>query len=190
MKKFAFLMTFLVFLQSSLFAYSEKEISDALKRQAKIANIDEKILYTIAKIESGFKPYVISFISEHQNYVFKSNLKVSIKKYGDKFIITLNGDKENIISTAKMLFKDEFSIDVGLMQINSKNFKADEIEKMFELDYNIEKATNVLKLCSDKYNELSRIVECYNKGYRKISQLSYFNRFKKSYLKDFAGVSL
>lgn len=184
------LMAILLFvLQSFSFAYSEQEISEALKRQAKLAKIDEKVLYTIAKIESGFKPYLISFVSEHQNYIFK-NLQINIKKYGDRYIVSLSGSKENIIKTAKMLFKDEFSIDVGLMQINSQNFKADEIEKMFELDYNIEKATTILKLCNDKYSEIARIIECYNKGYTKVSQFSYFNRFKKSFLKDFAGVKL
>lgn len=182
-------LIFIILFQSFLMAFSEQEISSALKRQAKAANIDEKVLYTLAKIESGFRPFLISFVSEHQNYQF-GGVKSKATRYGNKYIITIEGDKKAVIKIAKTLIKDDFNIDVGLMQINSQNFKASEIEKMFELDYNIAKATKVLALCQDKYSNVASIIECYNKGYKQNSKFSYFNRFKQSYLRDFAGVKL
>lgn len=188
-KFFAFLLVFVV---SFAFAYSDKEIATAIKNQAKAAQIDERVLYTLAKIESGFKPFLISFVSEHnlEFYQFGVGIKAKISPYGNKFIISLSGNKANIIKLAKSMIRDNFNIDVGLMQINSQNFKANEVEKMFELEYNIAKATSVLNKCGDKYTNLASVIECYNKGYRKNATLSYFNRFKTSFLKDFAKVEL
>lgn len=176
-------------ISNSLFGYTQEEIASALKRQALNANIDEKILYTIAKIESGFRPHIISFVSDTKE-IKVGGANMSVSPYGEKWIIVLNGKMQNLTKIAKMLIKDGFLIDVGIMQINSQNFKIDEIEKMFELDYNIEKATSILKLCENKYGNTHRIIECYNKGYRKKATFDYFNRFKRSFLKDFAGVRL
>lgn len=189
MNKMTLIGIAMLVINNSLFGYTQEEIASALKRQAQNANIDVKILYTIAKIESGFRPHIISFVNNTREIKI-GGVNMSISPYGKKFIVNLSGNPQNLIKTAKMLIKDGFLIDVGIMQINSQNFKVDEIEKMFELDYNIEKAASILKLCQNKYENTHRIIECYNKGYRKKETFNYFNRFKQSFLKDFAGVRL
>ena len=187
--KIASICILALILQNSSFAYSKKEIADTLKKQAELVNIDKRVLYTIAKIESNFTPFIISFTSKNKDFKFE-NVKMRISPYKNKYLISIRGNKQNLIKVAKELISKGYLVDVGIMQINSQNFTASELDKMFELNHNISKSARVLKLCGSKYNNIPHAIECYNKGFRKKASLSYYNRFKTSFLKDFAGVKL
>lgn len=67
MKKILIFVILLALLGSNATAYSKEDIALSLKRQAKIHNIDKKVLYTIAKMESSFTPFVIAFVSSDRN---------------------------------------------------------------------------------------------------------------------------
>ena len=53
--------------------YNEYDIANALIRQAKASNTDPKIVYTLAKIETGFNPLLIAFVtSSKKDYKFEN----------------------------------------------------------------------------------------------------------------------
>ena len=170
-----------------LFAdYSPQKIADELKSAGIKHGIDVRVLYTIAKLESQFTPLVISFVSKNTNHNFK-NLNKKIRKYKDSYIITLYGTENDLQSALRELLKDKkLRVDVGLMQINSVNFKTSEIDKIFKLQYNIDKSSEILKKCISLKINFKDSIECYNKGTKKAVQYSYYNRFKTSFHKDFA----
>ncbi|TEY00719.1 transglycosylase SLT domain-containing protein [Campylobacter sp. US33a] len=185
------LMSLLLISIIECFAYSKEEIAYMLKKQALYSQIDARVLYTVAKIESGFNPFIISFVSTtNKNFNYDKVVKTTIKPYqNNKFIVNIESkDVEKLVNITKDLIEDGYKVDVGLMQINSQNFSKSEIKKMFELKTNILKATEILKLCGIKYQNIKNTIECYNKGYRQGEVLTYFNRFKESFNKDFGGV--
>ena len=56
---------------SSMFAdFSEENIANSLKEIGKMQQIDSKLLYSIAKIESNFDPLVIAFTSKKKGLQF------------------------------------------------------------------------------------------------------------------------
>ena len=188
MRKILMFVTLMIISMSNLMAYSKEEIAKSLKKQAEVHNIDKRVLYTIAKMESNFKPYVIAFVSSDKEITMPNVLK-KVTKYGNnKYLIQMKGTKENLIATTNELISMGYLVDVGLMQINSQNFDESEVERMFEIDYNISKAVKVLKFCGKKKQVVSKTIECYNKGL-KFNSLSYYDRFKAHFLKDF-GVKL
>lgn len=180
----------LLLIHSCLFAnFSEASIAKALKENSQQAGIDGRILYTIAKIETNFNPLTIAFVSKEHYKPFK-NTKTLKQKYKDRFLYSISSnDKDVLIEHARdlIVLKKE-SVDVGLMQINSINFSLDELDNMFDLNYNIAKSLKVLDICCVKYSNVKEIIECYNKGFRQHKYNDYYTKFKKSFTKDFGGI--
>ena len=169
-----------------LFAeYSPQSIAYELKSASVRHDIDMRVLYTLAKIESQFNPLVISFISKDKNYSF-NNLDKKVRKYKNSYIINFFGDEEDLKNALKVLMNKKLKVDVGLMPINSVYFTSDEIDKIFKLEYNIDKSSKILKQCINIKKQLKDSIECYNKGIKKPVEYSYFNRFKTNFNKDFA----
>lgn len=88
----------------------------------------------------------------------------------------------------KLLIQQNISVDVGLMQINSVNFKENEIENIFKPSFNISKSAFILEQCKKAKQRLKPSIECYNKGLKKSSSFEYYERFKESFLRDFGGL--
>lgn len=173
---------------SSLIAsYSDYEIAKELKRVSYKNNIDKRVLYTLAKIESNFNPLIISFTHSHTNFDFK-NLKKKISRYKNKYLISFTGKEKDLQEALRILLKQGISVDVGLMQINSVNFKEKEIATIFKPSVNIEKSAFVLKQCIASKIKTKDSIECYNKGIKKVSNFDYYEKFKKHYLRDFGGM--
>lgn len=168
----------------SLSAYNEEHIAKSLKKEAYFSNIDVKILYTIAKIESNFNPLIISFTSSHTNFNFK-NLKKKISRYKNKYLISFTGEEKDLQEALKVLIKQGIKVDAGLMQINSVNFKENEIASIFKPSFNIEKSAFILKQCVSVKSTLKHSIECYNKGVKEVSSFDYYEKFKKNFLRDF-----
>ena len=61
-------------------------------------------------------------------------------RYKDKYIVSISSSSvETLSAIAKELIDSGYSVDVGLMQINSVNFEPDSVEDIFDLDTNIKK---------------------------------------------------
>ncbi|MBX7491223.1 transglycosylase SLT domain-containing protein [Helicobacter turcicus] len=171
------------------YSYDNLTIANALKRIARNSEIDKKILYTLAKIESNFNPLVISFTSKDRNHNFK-NLTKEVRKYKDKYLINFKGKERDLQEALESLINSGIRVDVGLMQINSANFKAREIPYIFNPSYNISKSTLILKDCIKAKQNLKDSIECYNKGTkRNYKSYDYYKRFYTSFLRDFARVT-
>ncbi|ECP7254002.1 transglycosylase SLT domain-containing protein [Campylobacter jejuni] len=183
------LAIFLLGLLSLSFAYSDEQIAAMLKKQANKSGIDARVLYTVAKIESGFNPFIISFVSKTKKNNYGKIATTTIKPYKDRFIVNIESKNIKVLSRiAKELISEGYKVDIGLMQINSQNFNTQEIENMFELETNIAKATEILNQCGIKFGTVKNTIECYNKGYKQGTVLTYFNRFKNSFNRDFGGI--
>ncbi|OCS21965.1 hypothetical protein CFVI97532_07130 [Campylobacter fetus subsp. venerealis cfvi97/532] len=166
--------------------YSDQDIADELKIASAKSNINKRVLYTIAKIESDFTPLIISFTSYKKDHNYP-NLIRSVGKYKNKYIISFRGDEINLKNALEDLINKGYKVDVGLMQINSVNFTKDEIGDIFNIKYNIDKSVSVLKTCIDLTKTTKQSIECYNKGKKsKYSNYDYYEKFKNSYLMAFA----
>ena len=181
-----FVLIFLSFI--SLFAnYSKDEIAKELKSMSIKNNIDKRVLYTLAKIESNFNPLIISFVSPHIHFNFK-NLKKNVSVYKNKYLLSFRGNEKDLQEALKILIKQGIKVDVGLMQVNSINFTKDEIKHIFKPSFNIQKSISILKQCIEIKSTLKHSIECYNKGLKKFSSFDYYEKFKMSFLKDFGGL--
>lgn len=116
---------------------NSKEIANALKYNALKYNIDKKILYTIAKIESNFNTNVIAFVSDKKVNIIGKNIKIKNLNYKNKYLIQISSDINTLKKIAIFFIQKGYKIDVGLMQINSQNFTLQELDYIFNLDYNI-----------------------------------------------------
>lgn len=185
MKKI-FLFLFINFLFANP---TDSDIANSLKNASNKYGIDKRILYTLAKIESGFKPNIIAFLSDKKIKIH-SNQKIIINNipYESKYLIQIIADKNTLKKIAKQLINNKFSIDMGLMQINSINVSLEELEYIFDLDFNISKSISILELCVDRKKSLKKSIECYNKGFRKIKNFNYYEKFKNSFLKDWSNI--
>ena len=87
MKKIFLLFLFLLSLNAN--SFSELNIAKNLILYARANNLDERALYTIAKIESGFKPLIISCTNTNENFCYKGQegIKMKVNKYGKKYLI-------------------------------------------------------------------------------------------------------
>ncbi|HEG6593491.1 TPA: transglycosylase SLT domain-containing protein, partial [Campylobacter jejuni] len=115
---------------------NSKEIANALKYNALKYNIDKKILYTIAKIESNFNTNVIAFVSDKKVNIIGKNIKIKNLNYKNKYLIQISSDINTLKKIAIFFIQKGYKIDVGLMQINSQNFTLQELDYIFNLDYN------------------------------------------------------
>ncbi|QKG30261.1 transglycosylase SLT domain-containing protein [Campylobacter sp. RM16187] len=180
---------FLISMICLLSGYSDQDIADGLRMASVKSNIDKRVLYTIAKIESDFTPLIISFTSHNKDHDYP-NLKRSIGKYKNKYLISFRGDKESLKAALENLIEKGYRVDAGLMQINSVNFSKDEIDDIFNIEYNIDKSISVLKMCVSLTKNTKQAIECYNKGKKSIySNYDYYEKFKNNYLMAFAKIS-
>jgi type IV secretion system protein VirB1 len=192
-----FFTLFILFLaQNTLLAFNNTYIANALKEISKKEDIDSRILYTIAQIESNFEPLVIS-MSIEKKYALKfkqiknPNIKIKMKEYkynNEKWIV--NFYPKNLAfakELARAFKKQNFSFDVGITQINTKNFKIEEIDYIFDPRYNILKSSKVLKECLKIKKDIKNTIECYNYGTKKRDSYPYYNRFKTTFLKNFGA---
>lgn len=182
---------FLVFLcfSFSLANYTKEEaIALALKTEALRSNIDKRLLYTLAKMESHFEPLIIAFTNKQKIKIEGKNIDIRYFKYKNKFLIQIRSDAKTLERIALYLLDKGFNIDVGLMQINRANFSKDEIPYLFIPRYNIEKAVRILKQCKAKFGSLKQSIECYNKGNNIGTNYEYYTHFTQHFLKDFGGV--
>lgn len=193
------ILILLCFFANILFSQNIKqEIADALKVVSYKTEIDVRILYTIASVESGFEPYIISFLSNDKKLIkslkngfYKSeNFKININNYDSKrYIVSISSyDKEQMINLAQYLWDMDFNIDFGLMQISKQNLKKAEIKEIFDPTYNIAKSTQILYGCSRFYKDLKNTIECYNKGFSKKSKYNYYAKFDTNFNKFFGEV--
>ena len=167
--------------------FSKHTIAESLKQVAREEQIDVKLLYSIAKIESNFEPLIVAFTSGSRNYHFK-NAKVSVKSYKDKYLIQVRADEYTLKDIVRKLINAGINVDVGIMQINSINFSDNELNHIFKPKYNIQKSTQVLKNCNAKFFTLKETIECYNKGFRKKKTYDYYTKVKDSFLASFGGI--
>lgn len=161
-------------------------LSEVIADIAKQSGVDRKIYYSIIKIESDWESNIVAFNASKEFYNELKPLKKIIGDISLKFIrpnrIVIIADRESIISIAQVLYARKINFDLGLAQINSVNFKENEIPKMFEPKYNLIKANNVLAQCAEYYRISPKsTIECYNKGFRKHRNYAYFQKFLKAY---------
>jgi len=176
-------------------AYTQRDIANAINTVALENNISPKILYTIVRIESNFKPFAIAFLTNKENaQYFKTlqspNVKISISNYSlnrAKWVVSIHPTNEYYAKEiAKLLLRDGFSIDVGLGQLNAVNFRPDEIDYVFNPLYNLRKCAKVLRTCYEgKNRDLEKTIECYNYGMRDRGSNPYYRRFYEHYMKEF-----
>ncbi|SQC36443.1 invasion protein IagB [Helicobacter fennelliae] len=187
-----YLAIFFFFLPLEIFANQiSLDIANALKKASLQSGIDKKMLYTLAKIESEFNPHIIAFVSKKKfNITKESKREIHIKNipYKDKYIVQIRTDKETLKHLASQLIRQGFSVDMGLMQINSSNVSQKELEHIFDLDFNLAKSTYILKSCIKQKTYLRESIEYYNKGLRKVTNYDYYKKFKRSFIKDFANI--
>lgn len=184
-----------LFLPFLLFSSDIKqEIENSLKVVSHKSDLDVRILYTIASIESNFNPYVISFITSDINLLKKlengfKNTKYTLKysKYNKKqYIINISSeDEKEMIKIANFFWDMDFNIDFGIMQISKQNLTKNETEYIFSPFYNISKSSNILLSCNEKYKDLKNVIECYNKGFIKKNKYNYYAKFQNNYNKFF-----
>ncbi|EFP2932858.1 lytic transglycosylase domain-containing protein, partial [Campylobacter jejuni] len=161
---------------------NSKEIANALKYNALKYNIDKKILYTIAKIESNFNTNVIAFVSDKKVNIIGKNIKIKNLNYKNKYLIQISSDINTLKKIAIFFIQKGYKIDVGLMQINSQNFTLQELDYIFNLDYNISKAVDILYQCKNKFKNVKNTIECYNKGNKLGKNYDYYKRFLSHYV--------
>ena len=181
MKKY--ILIFFALFSSSAFAMP---VSEIIADIAKYSGVDKKVYYSIIKIESDWESNIVAFNASKEFYNELKPLKKIIGDISLKFIrpnrVVIIADRESIISIAQVLYARKINFDLGLAQINSVNFKENEIPKMFEPKYNLIKANNVLAQCAEYYRISPKsTIECYNKGFRKHRNYAYFQKFLKAY---------
>ncbi|MCZ6116996.1 transglycosylase SLT domain-containing protein [Campylobacter ureolyticus] len=189
------ILFFIFFSINLLFSYSYEEILYAIKDVSYKEGIANKVLYTIVKIESDLNPYAISFLTNKQNAIyFKSletkNIRVKASPYSlnkSKWVVSINPSNESYaIEISKLLLKNGFNIDVGLGQLNSQNFSLNEIEYIFNPNYNLTKCAKILRKCFNAKNkDMQQTIECYNYGMRHRGSNPYYKRFYKHFMKEF-----
>lgn len=167
--------------------FSKHTIAESLKQVAREEQIDVKLLYSIAKIESNFEPLIVAFTSDRKNYRFE-NAKVSVKPYKNKYLIQVRADEYTLKNIVRQLTNAGINVDVGIMQINSINFSNRELNQIFKPKYNIQKSTRILKNCNAKFYTLKDTIECYNKGFRKKNSYDYYTKVKDSFIASFGGI--
>ena len=101
-----------VFLKAEVLLDVRQEIADSLKSVANDSGIDVRILYTLAKTESNFKPYIISFLSSDFSLVkkLKQGFKNSIydfkhSKYDDdRYAVSISSSSKEAIKELAVFF--------------------------------------------------------------------------------------
>lgn len=183
---------FILVLISLTFCFANKQdIADAIKDVSNKSGVDARIYYSIIEIESGFRPYSLSMVAnekmlEATKKLPKENFIVKSSPYNNKYLISVFSYNENdIVELAKVLYKLDLNIDMGLMQISKQHVSEDEIERIFNPRYNIIKGNNVLADCANRYKTLAQSIECYNRGFINKKTLTYYKKFVNSFNNNF-----
>ena len=174
-----------------------QDIADSLWAAATSSNIDVRVLYTIAKTESDFQPYIISFLTSDTGLIKKlrAGFKGSIYRFrsakynSPKYAVSISSNrKEAMLELAKFFWDFDFNVDFGLMQISKQNLKRDELEFIFDPQYNVSKSKEILAVCAGRYSSAKDAIECYNKGFAAKKNYDYYARFM-NYFDSFFGES-
>lgn len=175
-------------------AISNESIAQSILKVSQQSGVPAKMYYTFIDIESGFVPYTIATTTTVENAallekILPKQFNVRNRPYGSKKrLVSIVAKKHgDIVALAKAMINNGYSIDMGLMQINSRNVKAEEIDHIFEPYNNIAHGSNILAECSRRYSRVHDAIECYNKGYGKKESYDYFRRFLISYNQNFGG---
>lgn len=121
---------------------------------------------------------------------------ISVESGGNELAININGgklsvkpkNKEELINIAKSAIKQGYSVDIGLMQINSNNFKAlgYTLEELVDPCNNIKAGSLILRYAYLKSTEtlgegqeaLQQALSIYNTGhYKRGFNNGYVNRY-------------
>jgi type IV secretion system protein VirB1 len=175
-------------------AVTNETIVQSILRVSQQSGVPAKMYYTFIDIESGFVPYTIATTTTVENAtllekILPKQFNVRNRPYGSKKrLVSIVAKKhDDIVALAKVMIKNGYSIDMGLMQINSRNVKAEEVDHIFEPYNNIAHGSNIIAECSRRYSGVHDAIECYNKGYRKKKNYDYFHKFLISYNQNFGG---
>lgn len=189
-----FIFLFLI-VPNLLLSYTHEQILYTIKDVAYKEGVASRILYTIVKIESNFEPFAMSFLTNEENaHYYKSlenqNITIKISAYSlnrSRWVVSMYPKSEiYAVEVLKQLLKNGFSVDVGLGQLNSQNFKSHEIDQVFKPSYNLTKCANVLRTCFNiKNKDMQKTIECYNYGVRNRNSNPYYKRFYEHYMKEF-----
>lgn len=181
--------------------FNEQDIAYTILEKAKKYNLDYRMLYTIASIESNFEPMAIAVeTSEAKAKVLKNlaskNIKILTgKTYHSKiWLVSIYPDSyETAVFIIRELERLGFGFDVGLMQVNTVNFTFKEVERMLSPEKNIEKACKHLSGCMKQFKKTVHQVECYNRGAGNLRSMlrtgkeyyPYWQRYKAHWNKYF-----
>jgi hypothetical protein len=181
---------------------TEEEVSEAIILIAEKYKIDPSTIYTIASIESNFKPYVITIETTPKI----AKLLEALRELGLKIITggTTFHSKQAIVNIypkdiamaqyiAEILKQNDYDFDLGLMQIHSTNFTLEETAALFYPKNNIEKSMKILRTCMKRFKAKKNQIECYNRGggnlnralLNKKLKYPYYSRFIEHYNKYF-----
>lgn len=194
MKVASLVLSLSLLIPSSLLSspFTDREVAEAMIRKGAKYNIDTRILYTIASIESNFEPLAIAVeTSKHKAEVLKQlasdNIKILTgRTYHSRiWLVSIYPDSyDTAVFIIHQLEKLGFGFDVGLMQINTVNFTLKEVKEMFNPEKNLEKACLHLSGCIKRYKSKKLQVECYNRGAGNLNRMlkkggSYFPYWKR-----------
>jgi len=181
---------------------TEEEISESILWVAKKYKIAPAIIYTIVSIESNFEPYVITIETTQKI----AQLLEGLRALGLRIVTggTTFHSKQAIVNIypnditmaqyiAEILKEHGYNFDLGLMQIHSSNFTADEVSTLFYPKNNLDKSIKILKTCMKIFKSKKNYIECYNRGGSNLKKAldkgslkyPYYTRFKKHYNKFF-----
>lgn len=140
------------FAVSAVFITFSPDISNAncYKDAAEEYEVPEKLLYSIATVESGHHPYVINYRSDSGG-----------KK---KFVSFFPENYEQAVKAVKFLWEKGYVFDLGIGQINSRNMKKFNINPYDLLDSctNLRWSAFILKDNIERYGFNWKAVSKYN----------------------------
>ncbi len=181
--------------------FGEVDIAQVILQKAQKYNLDYRMLYTIASIESDFEPMAIAVETSFEKaQVLRQLASESIKirtgtTYHSKIaLVSIYPDSyETAVFIITRLEALGFTFDVGLMQINTVNFDRYEVEEMLSPEQNLEKACKHLSGCVSRFKNKAHQVECYNRGGGNLSKMlrkgkayyPYWDRYKQHWNKYF-----
>jgi type IV secretion system protein VirB1 len=178
-------------LVANLYCNERQAIADAIISVSQKSGLDKSIYYTIVNTESNFNPYSIGIIGSAkllQKIKETKLFSVKTSKYGNNYLISVAGSKKDILSLSAALYEFDINFDMGLMQISRQHVTKDELKRIFDFEYNIAKGSNILHSCTKKFNTISEIIECYNRGFQVGKNKKYYELFAKNYSKNFMEV--
>ena len=194
-------------------AYSDDEVASTIVEISKKHAIPSDVLFALVSVESDFEPLAIAVETTRASAEILEKLRSpSIKVvFGDRrtfhsqksVISVYPSDRETAHFIIGALKQQGFCFDVGLMQINTVNFKLSETDALFDPKNNLNKAATVIGHCKKAFRSLKNQIECYNRGAgnlaaalrrakksKKPMRYPYWKRFKEDYVSYFGKEAL